>query len=204
MNFPKITIVTPSFNQGQFLEQTIVSILDQNYPNLEYIIIDGGSKDQSISIIKKYESRLAYWVSEADRGQSDAINKGLKKATGDIFNWINSDDYMEQGSLFLIANAFLDNPNATCVSGKCSIFDNETKNIRNITHGVTLYDQNLAKTIGWAAINQPETFFKLNVIKEIGLANENLHYNMDKELWIRYLLSFGQNNVVRNKISRKR
>ena len=90
--FPKISIVTPSFNQGEYLEETILSVIGQNYPNLEYIIIDGGSKDNSVEIIKKYEKYLTYWVSENDEGQSDAINKGFKIATGDIFGWLNSDD----------------------------------------------------------------------------------------------------------------
>ena len=91
ISWPKISIVTPSFNQGQYIEQTIRSVLLQNYPNLEYIIFDGGSTDETVSIIKKYEPWLTYWVSEPDRGQSHAINKGLKKCTGNYFNWINSD-----------------------------------------------------------------------------------------------------------------
>src|SRR5690606_10615120 len=117
---PKISIVTPSYNQGQFIEETILSIISQNYPNLEYIIIDGGSTDNTVDIIKKYENHLKYWVSEADKGQADAINKGLQHCTGDIFNWINSDDYLESNSLFTIANAY--NP---------AIDNNVAGNVRN-------------------------------------------------------------------------
>lgn len=94
----KISIVTPSFNQGEYLEETIDSVLSQKYPNLEYIIMDGGSKDNSVDIIKKYEKYLTYWESKPDRGQSHAINKGLKKCNGEIFNWLCSDDYLEPGA----------------------------------------------------------------------------------------------------------
>jgi glycosyltransferase involved in cell wall biosynthesis len=117
MNWPKISIVTPSFNQGQYIEETILSVLSQNYPNLEYIIIDGGSTDDTVEIIKKYESRITYWVSEPDRGQSHAINKGLQKCTGEIFNWLNSDDWYMPGALFDVANAFRINSRAQFVSG---------------------------------------------------------------------------------------
>src|SRR6266550_8991921 len=96
---PKISIVTPSFNQGRFLEETILSVLNQNYANLEYIIIDGGSDDESVEIIRRYEDRLAFWISEKDRGQVHAINKGLEQATGAIFAFINSDDVYLPGPL---------------------------------------------------------------------------------------------------------
>ena len=105
---PKISIVTPTYNQGRFIEQTICSVLDQGYPNLEYIIIDGGSRDNTVDIIKKYEHRLSYWVSEMDSGQTHAINKGFAKCTGEIFNWINSDDYYAPDALQKIAKAFAD------------------------------------------------------------------------------------------------
>ena len=103
---PRITIITPSLNQGEFLEDTIHSILNQNYPNLEYFIVDGGSTDNSVDIIKKYEHRINWWVSEPDRGQSHAINKGLVRATGDIINWINSDDLLFPGALQRVASCY--------------------------------------------------------------------------------------------------
>src|SRR5687768_13083798 len=106
MNSPKISIITPSYNQGRFIEETILSVINQNYPNLEYIIIDGGSTDNTVEIIRKYEQHLAYWVSEKDGGQSEAINKGFKKATGDIVCWINSDDFFMPGALSKVADCF--------------------------------------------------------------------------------------------------
>jgi len=101
--YPKISIITPSFNQGKYLEETIFSVLGQNYPNLEYIIIDGGSTDNSVDIIKKYENQLTYWISEPDNGQSHAINKGFMKATGGILAWLNSDDMYLPGVLDYVA-----------------------------------------------------------------------------------------------------
>jgi glycosyltransferase involved in cell wall biosynthesis len=104
--FPKISIVTPSFNQGNFIEQTILSIIKQDYPNLEYIIIDGGSTDNTLDVIKKYEKYLKYWVSEPDNGQSHALNKGFSIATGEIYAYINSDDCLYPGTLLEVAKAF--------------------------------------------------------------------------------------------------
>ncbi|HXE53871.1 MAG TPA: glycosyltransferase family 2 protein, partial [Tepidisphaeraceae bacterium] len=106
MEFPRITVVTPSFNQAQFLEATMLSVLDQGYPNLEYMVCDGGSTDGSAELIRRHESRLAWWVSEKDTGQSNAINKGFARATGDLFCYINSDDTLAPGSLTAAAEAF--------------------------------------------------------------------------------------------------
>jgi glycosyltransferase involved in cell wall biosynthesis len=193
MQYPKITIITPSYNQGIFLEQTILSVLNQNYPNLEYMVIDGGSHDNSLQIIEKYAPKLSFWVSEKDKGQSDAINKGLQKATGDIINWLNSDDYYTENSLFQVAEAFIKNEKITMVSGKCRVFrGNETLQISN---GTDIYPQNVAKTIGKARIDQPETFFHASAVEKMGLLDTNLHYLMDRDWWIKYLLQFGIENT---------
>ncbi len=171
-----------------YIEQTIDSVLSQNYPNLEYIIIDGGSTDGSLDIIKKYEKHLSYWTSEPDEGQSHAINKGIKKATGEIVNWLNSDDYYEPDALKTVSEIFED-PGINCFCGLSRILDEN--GLVKISKGTDTYDNNLAKTIGWARIDQPETFFRREVWDKVGLLNEKLHYVMDKEWWIRYLLTFG-------------
>ena len=193
MTNPKITVITPSFNQGNFLEETILSVLNQNYSNLEYIIIDGGSKDQSVDIIKKYEKQLTYWVSEPDQGQTDAINKGLKISAGDVVNWLNSDDYYEPDALTRIALGFSDERiNAVCARGRIV---NENSGEINFTKGTDFYPNNLAKTIGQGRIDQPETFFRRSVLNDLKLLNPDLKYLMDRDLWMRYLLKFGLDAV---------
>ena len=127
MNLPKISIITPSFNQAHFLERTMLSVLSQNYPNLEYIIIDGGSTDGSVEIIKKYEDRLAHWVSEKDRGQSHALNKGFARATGDIIGWLNSDDLYCNDALMRVAKACLACPEDEAWYGGIYIADSEDR-----------------------------------------------------------------------------
>ena len=192
---PKITIITPSYNQGQYLEQTIDSVLSQNYPNLEYIVIDGGSQDNSVEIIRKYEKHLTFWVSEKDKGQSDAINKGLKRATGELINWLNSDDYYEKDTLQIVGEAF-QNPQTHVLCGRSRIFYDESNKTSHFSSGTDIYKNNLAKTIGWARIDQPETFFRASAINAMGLLNPKFHYVMDKEWWIRYLFLFGLENIV--------
>lgn len=193
MQYPKISIVTPSFNQGQYIEQTILSIINQGYPNLEYIIIDGGSTDNTVEIIKKYEKYLTYWVSEPDRGQSHAINKGLEKCTGDIFNWINSDDYLEDGALDLIEKAFIENNDVLQVCGFTRLFEEETG--ETIMHHRCELFENTEMTIVEQRINQPGAFYNLQTIKELRGVNETLHYVMDLELWLRFLTKFGQQRI---------
>ena len=187
-HYPKISIVTPSFNQGQYIEQTILSVINQKYPNLEYIIIDGGSSDNTVDIIKKYEPYITYWVSEKDNGQSDALNKGLGKCTGEIFNWINSDDYLEENALFEIANAFNDK-NTDIACGYSRIFtDKDNKTVQ--AHRSELFPT-VEQTMVEQRINQPAMFYRKEIIDSLGGINTNLHYTMDLELWWRYLASFG-------------
>ena len=126
----KISIITPSYNQGQYLEETIRSVRDQPYPNLEYIIMDGGSTDNSVEIIKKYESRLAHWESRPDDGQADAINKGFNMATGDILGWLNSDDYYKPGALTEVAEYF-DADDLKIVFGECALYHEKSGKVKS-------------------------------------------------------------------------
>ncbi|MBI3500637.1 MAG: glycosyltransferase [Bacteroidetes bacterium] len=179
----KISIITPSFNQSKYLEETILSVLNQNYPELEYIIIDGGSTDGSIEIIKKYENYFTYWISEKDRGQSEAINKGLEKATGEIITWINSDDKLFEGALFKVADHFLSSPDVGLIYGGV-IFDE--KKINNNNFG---YDNPcLERYLAGIAFPQPAAFFKRSLLEKVGSLNEKYHYGMDYDLFSRLAL----------------
>jgi len=195
MGLPKISIVTPSFNQGKFIEQTIQSVLNQNYPNLEYIIIDGGSVDNTVEIIKKYEQHIHYWISEPDNGQTDAVNKGFAKCTGDIFNWLNSDDYYEPGALQTISNLFTSNPAVNIVCGKEWSFV-EGSYERRTLNGGSVIKANVFETIRIGIIDQPCTFFRKKSIDSFFPLNIDLHYVMDRLLWWSYLLKNGQDSIL--------
>ncbi len=191
MDYPKISIVTPSFNQGKYLEETILSIINQKYPNLEYIIIDGGSTDNSVEIIKKYEKDLSYWVSEKDKGQSDAINKGLKHVTGDLFNWINSDDLLEEGALFKIAEAYIANPDKKIFCfGLNYLTGNKKQKFKQQNDPA-----NRIQCFCDPAISQPATFFTADAVKKIGVLNSILHYSMDYEWWLKLMFIYGEKSI---------
>jgi glycosyltransferase involved in cell wall biosynthesis len=190
-SIPKISIVTPSYNQGKYIEQTIRSVLLQNYPNLEYIIIDGGSSDETVDIIKKYDPWIKYWISEKDRGQTNAINKGLLKCEGEIFNWLNSDDYYNPECFKNLADNFQDK-DTDIVSGKYRFFyENQNKEkIIDLKMRSTLEE-----SIALVAVNQPSTFFRLDVLKSLGELDESLNYLMDQDIWKKYLFKYGQDRI---------
>ena len=183
----KISIVTPSLNQGQFIERTILSVLSQTGSfDLEYIIVDGKSKDDSLDIIKRYEDRLR-WVSEKDKGQSDAINKGFNMASGEVFAWLNSDDTYEPYALSEIAEQYKKTKFNWCF-GNCKNIDEDDREIRK---AITKYKVFESKRYSYRCllskdfISQPATFFTRNVYQEVGPLDLNCHYSMDYDYWLR-------------------
>jgi glycosyltransferase involved in cell wall biosynthesis len=182
--WPRISIVTPSYNQGPFIEEAIRSVLLQRYPNLEYLIIDGGSTDDSVEIIQKYSPWLSYWVSESDRGQAHAINKGFQKTSGDIVGWLNSDDLYEPGSLYAIARTFVENPTCSVVFGDCYFVDEANKATHVLTGIDHPFERKLQIWLGWH-VPQPSTFVKHQVLERVGLLDETLNYVLDYEWFLR-------------------
>lgn len=184
-DWPKISIVTPSFNQAQYLEETIRSVLLQGYPNLEYIIIDGGSTDGSVEIIKKYEPWLTYWVSEPDRGQSHAINKGFAHATGDIMAWINSDDYYLPEAFKSVAVVSNERHESQWFAGGIIIFDeNGFQNTKRPRH---IGDHNIDLWLSRSRLMQQGTFWRSALWKQVHGVDQNLHYSFDYDLWLKFV-----------------
>ncbi len=182
LSWPKISIVTPSYNQAQFLEKTILSVLNQNYPNLEYIIIDGGSTDGSIDVIRKYSKYIGHWVSERDEGQGDALNKGFKRASGKLIGWLNSDDYLLPGAFEIILEAYSKGATADVYYGDYYFVDEADNIIRKrketwFTPGLLLY-------IG-CYIPSSGTFFNQSIFCEGYSISNDLNVAMDYELFMR-------------------
>ena len=190
-DYPKITIVTPSFNQGMFIEATIRSVLLQNYPNLEYIVIDGGSTDTSTQVIKKYEPWISYWISEPDNGQYDAINKGFSLSTGDVMLWLNSDDMLVSGSLHVIGNIFRSfGQTVRWITGHPFYWDVDGNMYRFLKPFV--YNRRLmqlgghdGRAIGW--VMQESTAWHSSLWRDAGgYVDDTLNYAADFELWHRF------------------
>jgi Glycosyl transferase family 2 len=190
-DWPKITVVTPSFNQGQFIEETIRSVLYQGYPNLEYFIIDGGSIDNTVEILKKYESKISYWVSEKDKGQTHAINKGFERATGSIYAYLNSDDVYMPYTLKLIAEIFTKFNEVQWLTGYKTHL-NANYVFSPDVNATYLFDRkffrkglHILPILGWN--QQPSTFWTSQLHKKSGNQfNELIDGNMDINLWIRF------------------
>jgi glycosyltransferase involved in cell wall biosynthesis len=176
----KFSIITPSFNQACFIEDTILSVLNQNYPDFEHIIVDGGSTDGTVEILKKYPHLK--WVSEKDRGQSDAINKGFRMASGDIIAWLNSDDYYETNIFNLIDEFFSHNKDCKFLYGGITFID-INKNVLATVNGANISYRNLLNNPD--IIRQPSSFWHREVIEKIGVLNENYHVTMDFDFFLR-------------------
>ena len=197
-SWPKISIVTPSYNQAEFLERTILSVLNQNYPNLEYIIIDGGSTDGSVEIIKKYEKYLSYWVSEKDRGQAHALNKGFTVASGKILAWINSDDIYLPNIFYTVAKFFAKNPHVSVLYGNKLIIDLNDNIVseRRVTKYIP-YLSKLGFIYGGFGIYQPASFWTKSIYDISGGIDISFRFCMDNDLFYKFLLEGAKFKFIR-------
>jgi glycosyltransferase involved in cell wall biosynthesis len=182
-DWPKISVVTPSFNQGRYIESTIKSVLDQGYPNLEYLIMDGGSTDGTVEIIEKYSDQLTYWVSEPDEGQTDALIKGFNRASGDILCWLCSDDLFEARTLQEVAEIFVQHPDWEVVYGDSFWIDADGRPIRfkkeiPYYNFVWMYDHDY--------LPQPSTFWRRGIYEKVGGLDVRMELSMDSDLWSRF------------------
>lgn len=200
--WPSITVVTPSYNQAQFLEETIRSVLLQNYPNLEYIIVDGGSHDGSLEIIRKYVPWLTSWTSEPDAGQADAINKGWSQATGDFITWLNSDDLLAPGSLACTARALATNKKLDIVYGNVLLINKHSDPLpypyqRILARPFDLYRM----IVHWQnPVPQQGFLMRRSLLQRVGTLDQNYHFTMDFEYWIRIALNGGHGFALRQTV----
>lgn len=204
---PRISIVTPSFNQGDFLEETIQSVLDQGYPNLEYLILDGGSTDNSVEIIKKYEDHLASWRTHADDGQAAALREGFENASGEILNWLNSDDLLTPEALFAVAETYIEHGPDVVIAGGCRVFGAKQEPVEhwpsfqsefNLPEPMPVH-QMLDMAVHWFPgefFYQPEVFVPAKAYRTVGGIDPTIFYTMDYDLWMRLALASVQVVVV--------
>ena len=179
---PLVSIVTPSFNQAQFLEQTILSVLEQDYPHIEYLIVDGGSTDGSLELIQRYAPRLTWWVSEPDQGQTDAINKGFSHARGEILAWLNSDDTYQPGAISQAVEYLQSHPEVGMVYGDANLIDASGNIIGKFPARQTDY-RRLRR--GYVHIPQQASFFQASLWKQVGPLDPSFYFAMDYDLWVR-------------------
>ena len=178
---PKVSIITPSFNQRHFLEDSICSVLQQSYPNIEYIVVDGGSKDESVETIKKYRDHFAWWVSEKDRGHADALNKGFSHATGEILAWLNSDDIYFPDAVAEAMDILKSHPEVGMVYGDADLIDDSGATIGQFASRQTDYRRMLR---GSVHIPQATTFFRADLWRQVGPLDLSLFFSFDYDLWV--------------------
>jgi glycosyltransferase involved in cell wall biosynthesis len=186
---PLVSIVTPSYNQGRFLEATIRSVLEQDYPNIEYLIIDGGSTDESLAVIQRFEHRLFFWESQPDRGQAHAVNKGLARAGGEILGWLNSDDLLAPGAVRRAVQIFISQPEVDVVYGRLVRINQSGRWIPTPTLPKDRVEFGPAYVIGECIVNQPGAFWRRRIMDQVGLLDESLSYSLDYDYWIRMALA---------------
>jgi glycosyltransferase involved in cell wall biosynthesis len=177
----RLSVITPSYNQSAYLEQTIRSVLGQDYPDVEYIIVDGGSRDGSEEIIQRYADRLAWWVSERDSGQAEAINKGFSRATGEFFAWVNSDDYYLPGAAAAAVRALREHPDIAMVYSNMLAVDGQGEVINLLRYRQC----QLEDLLQFYILGQPAVFFRRSVLEQSGYLDATYHYMLDHHLWIR-------------------
>lgn len=192
---PKISVVIPSFNQCEFIEETFLSVISQNYPNIEIIVIDGGSTDKSIDIILKYKDNFKFWISEKDNGQSHAINKGFEKSTGDIVTWLCSDDTYLPNSLNIVADYFIKNPDLDFLYGNVISIDENSKELKKIRN-IPFTKLGFLNSIG--AIPQPASFYRKTVLIKSNMLSEDMDFFMDYDLFARMILSGAKFKSINN------
>lgn len=192
---PRITVITPSLNQGRYLGECIASIVAQGYPNLEYFVIDGGSKDESLSVIEQNAGHIDYWVSEPDKGQSDAINKGLRRSSGELVCWLNADDYFLPSAIETMANAYRENLFAPFYFGDGVRVDDTGQVLGNFfPAGQHVFDRK-ALLMGLNYVLQPAAFINRAALEAVGYLDAQLQFGMDSDLWMR-LSALGEPHPV--------
>lgn len=182
--FPLVSIVTPSFNQAAYLEQTLQSVLSQDYPNLEYWVIDGGSTDGSLSIIQRYADKLSGWLSEPDQGQGDAINKGFRRCQGEIVAWLNSDDIYRPGAIRKSVEVLQAHPEVGLVYSDVDSIDTKGEVFNRMTYA----QWGLADLMTFNMLGQVSVFFRRSILEKVGLLDLSYHFLLDHHLWLRMAL----------------
>lgn len=201
--WPRITVVTPAYNSAELIDDCIASVLEQQYPNLEYIVVDGGSSDGTVDVVRRYEDRLRSWTSEPDNGQADALNKGFRRATGELVCWLNSDDFFYPGALEAAAKAYLADPNAPFLFGNGYRVDRGGRKLAEFFPGGHVQFSREATIFGLNCVLQPATFILRSALERVGFLDAELHYGFDTDLWIK-LSALGRPRPIQRHLAASR